>query len=290
MKKIAILANRNNHYDNKIEERADEALENLGYTVLPFHEKEENVLANILNSEADTLIFYKAGIESGNIGIEEFKDFLKRFKGEKICLYWDKVYSGRQNFIHQIAPLTDLIFLTDGDFLNAHNYLNIYKMPPVTDVKKPKGKIKKKFQIPIVFPGQSYGDRGAFINQLKERYGDDFQQIFGVWDQDFTDLCASAKVFVSPLYPQTDLYWSDRVYKVLGRGGFLIMPKLEGLTWELTEGEHLEFYRNPKELFEKIDYYLENEEERDRIRKAGQKYCLKHYTFEKSFKKMLKIL
>ncbi len=284
--KIAILANRGNIWGNKREERIDSALEKLGHKVIPFHLKEEGVLDKILNSGADMFLFY--GIDNA-IHLEET---LKKFKKYKVCISWDKVWMGRQELVYKLAPLTDLIFLSDGDFVRSHNFINIYELEPATDINNDKafGTFREEYQIPIVFPGAVYGTRQNVVNSLQSKYGDNFRVVHSVFNEDFVDLCESAKVFISPLFPQTDFYWANRVYNVISAGGFIIMPKLEGLTRQFKEGEHIEYYRSFEELCQKIDYYLEHKEERDKIRKAGQKHCLENYTYEKALKKMFKLL
>lgn len=66
-------------------------------------------------------------------------------------------------------------------------------------------------------------------------------------------------------------YWSDRVYETMGRGGFLVMPRIEGLELEFTEGEHLAFYDfgDLDGLRRVIDRYLGDDIERERVRRAG---------------------
>jgi hypothetical protein len=66
-------------------------------------------------------------------------------------------------------------------------------------------------------------------------------------------------------------YWSDRVYETLGRGGFLLHPRIEGMADEFIDGEHLAYFEfgDFAGLKAKIDHYLAAPEERDRIRRAG---------------------
>ncbi len=288
--KIIVLANRENTGANNVEKRIDDALENIGYEVIKVDEKETT--ENILKHDADVLLFYKAGVERGVKKMGDLEDCLRRFKGSKVCIYFDKVWAGRGNYIRKIAPLTDLVYVSDGDFVRAHNYINLYELPQATcvDKRRSTGEKKDEYNIPIVFLGQVYGERANFTRNMLARYGNAFKVVNDVFDDNLTNLCESARVFVSPLYPQTDFYWSNRVYQIIGRGGFIIMPRLEGLTWEFKEGEHIEYYRSFEELCQKIDYYLEHEEERNKVRKAGQKHCLENYTYEKRLKEMLSLL
>lgn len=87
-------------------------------------------------------------------------------------------------------------------------------------------------------------------------------------------------------------YWSDRVYETLGRGGFLIHPYINGMEREFEDKKHLVFYEygNFKQLKELIDYYLEHDEEREAIRKAGHELVKEKYTYKNRWQYILKEL
>jgi hypothetical protein len=72
---------------------------------------------------------------------------------------------------------------------------------------------------------------------------------------------------------------SDRVYKILAAKGFLLTDDWEGR--EFIHGKHLVVYNGIKDLQDKVEYYLEHEDERETIAAAGheevQKYSRKHW-------------
>lgn len=132
--------------------------------------------------------------------------------------------------------------------------------------------------------------RPKLLEWLKRTYGKRFEHWGGDGlglkrGQDLNDLYASSKVVVGDTlcigfkYPD---YWSDRVYETLGRGGFIIHPHVAGMEREFKDGEHLVFYNynNFRQLKEKIDYYLENDEARERIRLAGHQFVKENYTYK----------
>jgi hypothetical protein len=67
-------------------------------------------------------------------------------------------------------------------------------------------------------------------------------------------------------------YSSDRLWESIGRGAFTIYPRITGLESVYEEGKEVAYYEhgNFADLKEKIDYYLEHEEEREKIRLEGQ--------------------
>lgn len=64
---------------------------------------------------------------------------------------------------------------------------------------------------------------------------------------------------------------SNRIYKILAAKGFLLSTPWDSLGEEFGIGEDLDIFNTPKELKEKIRYYLEHEEERERIAEHGYK-------------------
>lgn len=101
-------------------------------------------------------------------------------------------------------------------------------------------------------------------------------------------LYATAKIVVgdSCLAGGVTHYVSDRIPETLGRGGFLIHPRVEGVTdggvW--TEGEHLACYDlgDFDELARLVAYYLDpaRDDERRRIAAAGREFTLAHHTYK----------
>ena len=71
-----------------------------------------------------------------------------------------------------------------------------------------------------------------------------------------------------------------RVFEVLGAGGFLITDRLspQSGVYELFEdGKHLVSYDSPKQLFDKLDYYLDRPEEAIAIARRGyERYMQLH--------------
>ena len=56
----------------------------------------------------------------------------------------------------------------------------------------------------------------------------------------------------------------------------------------MTYGSEILCYRTEEELFELIEYYLNNEDELEKIRTNGYRRFLKEHTYEKRWNHMLK--
>ncbi len=82
-----------------------------------------------------------------------------------------------------------------------------------------------------------------------------------------------------------------RIFEVLLTNSFLISDYQEGIEKLFRLDKEIICYDkdNVKELREKIDYYLKNEDERLKIAKAGQKRALEEHKVEDRIKEIIKI-
>lgn len=162
-----------------------------------------------------------------------------------------------------------------------------------------------RFQHDVVFTGSrmyhsEWPYREKLISWLQKTYGPRFAH-YGtggkavVRGHALNTLYASSKVIIGDTlckdfsYPY---YLSDRVFEVAGRGGFIIHPyvqglehlfksqKREGLTADDSEAEIITYsYDDFEYLKYLIDYYLQNDSEREAIRIRGHKRALADHTY-----------
>ena len=78
-----------------------------------------------------------------------------------------------------------------------------------------------------------------------------------------------------------------RNFEVPGAGGFLLAEYAPGLENFYHFGQEIAIFNSTEELVHKINYYLKNFEERDRIAKAGFKRTRKSHTYEERLQKIL---
>lgn len=139
--------------------------------------------------------------------------------------------------------------------------------------------------------------RPTIINWLNTHYRGRFRHYGGgglgtVRGAELNQVYANARVVVGDSlclgfdYPD---YWSDRVYETLGRGGFLIHPYVQGMERQFEDGKHLRFYEfgNFGQLRELIDYYLEHDDEREQIRRAGHEHVKANHTYRHRWQTIL---
>ncbi len=78
-----------------------------------------------------------------------------------------------------------------------------------------------------------------------------------------------------------------RVYDILGAGGFCLTNFQAELPMFFENEKHLVWYYNNEDLYEKVDFYLKHDAERQRIAAAGQEYVRETCTYEARIKEML---
>jgi spore maturation protein CgeB len=86
---------------------------------------------------------------------------------------------------------------------------------------------------------------------------------------------------------------TDRTMEIPACGAFMLAERTEEHLRLFEEGKEAEFFDvdNPKELLEKVKYYLTHEEERKKIAKAGRERCLKSgYSHHDRLKYMMEVL
>lgn len=154
----------------------------------------------------------------------------------------------------------------------------------------------------VIFVGsynyhESWPYRRQLVDWLKATYpgrftgfGPDFGN--AVRGHDLNVVYASSKVVVGDSYsPKFDYpgYWSDRIPETLGRGGFLIHPWIDGIDEFYSDGEHLVLYDygDFNQLDEIVSHYLENDDEREEIRRAGHEHVKAHHTFTNRWETIL---
>lgn len=72
---------------------------------------------------------------------------------------------------------------------------------------------------------------------------------------------------------------SNRMWKVLGVGGFYLGEYAPGIEQFARDGEHCAWFRSRDELVERIRHYLARPEDRRNIAAAGHAHALGSHTY-----------
>lgn len=204
---------------------------------------------------------------------------------------------------------TDFVFTADGgsnDWYREKGINHYYSPAGILEDSCYLGQKDERFSFDVVFVGSKgyhpeWAYRPQLINWLESIYQEKFERVAGdtrhgtIRGAELNNLYNSAKVIVGDTlclnFNHPD-YYSDRLFETVGRGGFLIFPKIKGIEKMFKLGEELITYEfgNFDQLKGLIDYYLEHEEERDKIRLAGMERVKNEHTYTHRLSKILETL
>lgn len=81
-----------------------------------------------------------------------------------------------------------------------------------------------------------------------------------------------------------------RNFEIPGCGGFLLSGYADNLGEYYEDDKEIVIFKDTKALINKIKYYLEHDEEREAIAKAGYERTLRDHTYEKRFNEIFKTI
>lgn len=144
-------------------------------------------------------------------------------------------------------------------------------------------------------------ERVWILNKLAEKY----EVTFYTNDKDTKQLNKNVKVkpgvsydVLSYIYQKSKINLNvtlhcietgvpQRVLDVMAAGGFMLSNYQEELEEMFVPGEEIVLYHNEQELEELVAYYLEHDEERERIARNGQEKVLREYNYQVGLLKAL---
>lgn len=311
--RISFLGNFNVDYSS--ESQYAKTLENMGHEIAYLQEGEVSgafILQSALRS--DLLIWiHTHGWKTPGMDMTEVLKTLKQKNVPTITYHLDLWFGlDRQKDLESDPFYKDIghFFTVDrlmADWFNENTNVKGHYLP--AGVYEPEAiEVDKNSKVPeIVFVGSKgyhpeWPYRPLLIDWLEETYG----ERFGHYSGEEGTLGLKRGLHLNQLYANTQIvigdslclgfdypdYWSDRVYEVMGRGGFLIMPYIKGLDDYFEDGKHLVFYEfgDFKDLKGKIDFYLSNPEAREYIRKQGHELVKNEHNYTKRWETIVETL
>ncbi|MFZ0662034.1 MAG: glycosyltransferase [Acidobacteriaceae bacterium] len=151
----------------------------------------------------------------------------------------------------------------------------------------------------VSFIGTRYGERAAILDRLREsgipvecfgygwpRGAIESAQIPAIMRDSVISLNFSAGFMSSGGH---DRQIKARTFEVPGAGGFLLTDAAPGLEKIYAIGSEIDVFSGIDQLKDKIRYYLEHPEERDRIALAGFERTRNCHTYEKRLKEIFEL-
>jgi spore maturation protein CgeB len=296
--RIAFLGNFEQSWST--EGYAADALERVGHLVHRIHEygvvSAEEVLNRIDQFRADCLLFFKGriGVDPGDAPAvlrpdpSTLVELLRRSPVPAYLWYYDRVHNyhaepSRLEWMRQVAPHCRVAFVTDGglattDWANWYVLRQGVSLPTVAEVDVPESQ-----RADVAFLGQLYGGRWDELAAVRQRFNVDV--VSGVFGRDLSRVIRGHRIIIGPRYPSAPGYWSDRVYVVLGHGGFFLAPEVPGMREECFEpGVH--FAALGDDPVADVRHWLDRADQRERIARQGQALVLGRFTYEHRVREM----
>jgi spore maturation protein CgeB len=151
---------------------------------------------------------------------------------------------------------------------------------------------KSEEQYDVSFVGSWRADREEHIGLLRSKgipvnlFGEAGNRF--VTHKEMVDIFGASKINLnfSKTYKYGKFGIKARIFEICLAGGFLLTEYAPGMERFFEIGKEIVCFRNPQEMIDKIIYYLNHEEARRIIAKAGWERASKEYT---SFHIMLKV-
>jgi hypothetical protein len=214
-----------------------------------------------------------------------------------VCWLWDLYWGFRRHTRFPAGFACDLVCTTDGGHDEQWekagiNHSVVRQGIHATDHVM----YDADYRYDVAFVGSVYvgSDRAGLVNTLRRHYGNRF-----IWHRrtrglDLNRALSEVKVVVGYDYGVKN-YWSNRIYEILGRGGFLLHPETVGLSEEFTAGVHYaacphlvrgKDFKSVK-IKQAIDYWVSQDVARESIRLSGWRRC-GQYTYRSRVVELLR--
>ena len=109
------------------------------------------------------------------------------------------------------------------------------------------------------------------------------------WNEGHNEIVNKTKINLN--FSHTDRTGaSARIYKIMSSAGFLMTTPWHDMEKSFTDEENLVIFINPDDLRQKINYYLDNPEKRDKIRKNGYRKVMENYTPKHWAKRIIELI
>ncbi len=281
---------------------AANALLELGHAVGKFHEylmpSVDHVVAELNSGRYDCLLFYKGRIAARTTEEvfaptgEAIAAVIERARVPCYTWYVDRAYQfdfqpSREAWMRRVAPLCRVAFVADGALARTDWARWHVLREPIDPGSVQRLYVPDTGRKPVAFIGQLYGRREEELAQVAASFPLEF--ITGTYGAALSPAILGYKVVLGPRYPTVPGFWGNRVYVVLGHGGFFLAPEVEGMREEgLLPGVHYAVLGD--DPVADVRSWLARPAERERIARAGQELVLGRFTYRRAVAGLCRVI
>ncbi|MDQ7062670.1 MAG: glycosyltransferase [candidate division KSB1 bacterium] len=203
-----------------------------------------------------------------------------------VLWYQDDVFSTRHapRDLAYNGRFFDAVYTFDYNAIDAYREFGIQKVDWLPLAAAPeiyhKQFLEKKYD--VVFVGNLYPNRKTLVERLSKKFD---VKVFQAYNEEAAQIYNQSKIVLNLGIGRTGI--QQRVFEVLLCGAFLMtneIPK-EGRLFE--DRKHLVYF-NENNIEELIAYYLEHEDERERIAENGYRLAMQKHTYRNRLEKLLR--
>ena len=205
-----------------------------------------------------------------------------------VCWYFDWIWNlgNRAAAYLPRLLLMDAVFSTDGFCgreyvrrgVNCRHYLPQGAPPLANPPPPPPGTPRHE----LAFLGHLHTpDRRELERRCRARWNF-YNPGLGprVWGRTLSDVCQTTAIMLGTNY-RNDVagYWSNRVYVVMGAGGFYLGQHVRGLNRSFQDGVHCGYFDGLPDMERKIAWWLAHPAEREACRQRGFALVQREHTY-----------
>lgn len=143
----------------------------------------------------------------------------------------------------------------------------------------------------MVFVGQAYGKRPAMVAELRKRgvsvqtFGRGWPGSRRISQAELIKVYNQSKIILNSYVSSSNIIaLNARDFEAAACGSMVVTQDIPEVRKYFEPGKEIITYRDMDEAAEKIRYYLEYDEEREKIAAAGYERTLREHTYEKRFR------
>lgn len=221
---------------------------------------------------------------------------------------------GATSFEKDNVAVFDLVAVNDPTHVDKWKKLGAKKAvslpvsgidPKVHNKKKLMGAEKEEYEADICFVGTLLPERQRAIGKiLREgldigvwgyiprgaKLDDELVGIYGgeAWGEKAVRIYNASKIALNLVHESMKAGGNMRTFEIPACGVMQMTNKCESKWYK--DGEELVLFNGENEMIKKIDYYLKEDEKRERIARAGYRRTHKQHTYKDRFKKLLALV
>jgi hypothetical protein len=193
----------------------------------------------------------------------------------------------REAWMRRVAPLCRVAFVADAALAQTP-WANWYVLrEPIDQRSVRRLHIPEAERKPLAFIGQLYGSREQELTAVAAAFPLEF--ITDTYGAALTTAIQGYRIILGPRYPTVPGFWGNRIYVVLGHGGFFLAPEVPGMREEgFVPGVH--YAPLGDDPVADIRAWLDRPAERARIARAGQELVLERFTYRRAVRQLCRII